>query len=79
LTNCRQVLEALSGYLDDELTSEMRNNLEAHLARCRNCHALYDSSRHTLKLVTESGAFELPPGLSERLWEKIRDRGDGNQ
>jgi hypothetical protein len=32
---------------------------------------LYDSTRKTLTILTEAGAFELEPGVSERLAARI--------
>ena len=72
MTSCRHVLEALSDYLDNYLPAETRRDLEAHLARCRTCHALYDSTSRTLRIVTESESFELPEGLPERVLRRIR-------
>ena len=73
--DCRQVLAELGAYLDDEAAAEIRAALEAHLAECRSCHVLVDSTRKTLKLVTESRSFELPSDLTARVLERIRTQG----
>ena len=68
--NCRKVLEALSDYLDDEAAQAVRADLEAHLAECNSCTVLIETSRRTLKIVTDVGSFEIPENLSERLLKK---------
>lgn len=64
-------MDALSDYLDDDLAIDLRVKLEAHLSECTTCQAIYDSTRKTLTIVTDSGSFELPANLSERLQKKI--------
>jgi hypothetical protein len=35
---------------------------------------LYDSTRKTLRIVTESGSFEYPEPIAEPLVSKVMDR-----
>lgn len=53
------------------MAPEVRRALEHHLADCRTCRILYDSTRKTIRIVTDAGAWELPAGVSERLTAKI--------
>ena len=69
--SCSDVLTELGNYLDDDLANEVRSQLEQHLAHCKTCKVIYDSTRKTLKVVTESESFELPEGVSESLVDKI--------
>lgn len=34
---CSEIKDLLGNYLDDELTQEMRNRVNRHLVRCRDC------------------------------------------
>jgi predicted anti-sigma-YlaC factor YlaD len=68
--NCRELLEALSDYLDDEAVASVRADLEAHLHECRSCTVILETSKRTLKIVTDVGSFDIPQDLSERLLEK---------
>lgn len=65
--NCDDVVAALADYVDDELTDDLRRALEQHLGQCRRCQVVYDSTRKTLKILTESESFELPERASERV------------
>lgn len=77
MLSCAQVLAELSKYLDDEAAVSIRQDLEAHMAECRTCRVLYDSTRKTLQIVTDSRSFDLPEGLSERLVESIMGKVRG--
>jgi RNA polymerase sigma-70 factor (ECF subfamily) len=69
--NCDEVVAALAGYVDEELTDTVRRELELHLSQCRRCRVVYDSTRKTLKILTESESFELPERASERVVARI--------
>ena len=72
--SCQDLLAELGNYLDEQVAVEVRQELEAHLARCHTCHVLLDSTRKTLKIVTECRSFELPAGLSARIMAHIREK-----
>lgn len=69
--SCEQVIAELASYVDEQVTAELRRELERHLAQCHTCRVIYDSTRKTLRIVTESHSFELPEGVSARLMTKI--------
>ena len=71
---CQDFIHELGNLLDNELAAELRQQLEAHLAECNTCQVLYDSTRKTLKIVTDSGSFEYPEPIAEPLVSKIMDR-----
>ena len=73
MLSCREVMTELAEYLDDDVAAELRQELEAHLQQCRTCNVLYDSTRKTVRVLTESRCFELPVDLSARIMAKIRD------
>jgi hypothetical protein len=64
--------------VDGQSAQEVREQLELHLSQCRICQVLYDSTCKTVKIVTETGSFDLPEQVSEAINEKImaklRDR-----
>jgi anti-sigma factor RsiW len=68
------VVAELAGYLDDQVTAELRQELQRHLAQCHTCRVIYDSTRKTLQIVTESRSFELSEGVSARLMTNIMSR-----
>jgi len=70
--SCAELLADLGPYLEEEANAGVRRAIERHLAECRTCEALYDSTRKSVRIVTESGGFELPAGLSARVMERLR-------
>lgn len=76
---CEDVLAELSNYLDDELAAEIRRQVEAHMEHCNTCRAIYDSTRKTLRLVTDSGSFELSEDVSHKIASRIRARIEASQ
>lgn len=78
MIRCEDFITELGNLLDNEVAAEIREKLEAHLAHCKTCQVLYDSTRKTLRIVTDSGSFEYPEPIAEPLVAKImsRIRGD---
>jgi anti-sigma factor RsiW len=69
--SCEAFRAQLSNLVDDDVAVQVRRELERHLAECRVCEVLYDSTRKTLTILTDAGRFELPSDVSERLTAKI--------
>ena len=74
MIRCEDFITELGNLLDNEVAAEIREQLEAHLAHCTTCQVLYDSTRQTLRIVTDSGSFEYPGPISEPLVTKIMER-----
>jgi predicted anti-sigma-YlaC factor YlaD len=72
--SCEDVLAGLSEYLDNELAESLRKQVEDHMVHCQTCRAVYDSTRKTLRIVTESGSFELSEDVSSRVAASIREK-----
>ena len=76
MISCKDLLQELSDYLDEELSPEQREELEEHLSECRPCKVVADTSRSTVRIVTGCRSFELPPKMSAKIMSKIRSGGD---
>lgn len=74
MISCQDFITELGNLLDHELAADIREQLEAHLAECNTCQVLYDSTRKTLRIVTDSGSFEYPEPIAEPVVKKIMDR-----
>lgn len=74
MISCQDFVTELGNLLDNELAADIRERLEAHLAHCSSCQVLYDSTRKTLRIVTDSGSFEYPEQIAEPVVTKIMDR-----
>lgn len=71
---CKQLWREVSGYIEDTLSLEMREEIEHHLAYCRSCSAVVDGVRNVVVLVADDRVFELPIGFSERLKKRLEEK-----
>jgi hypothetical protein len=74
MITCDEFLSEFGDYLENGTSAEVREQLELHLSQCRTCHVLYDSTRKTLKIVTESSSFDLPADVSEPIVNRLMTR-----
>jgi hypothetical protein len=68
---CEEFLAEFGDYLEDQVSPEVRKELELHLSQCRACQVLCDSSLKTIKIVTESSSFELPESVSNPIIDRV--------
>ena len=72
--SCDDLRAELSSVLDEDTSPGVRDEIERHLSECRACTVLVDSTRKTLRIVTDAGTYDVPASLSERLTSRIMDR-----
>ena len=67
----------IGDYLEGDVAEEVRLQLEHHLSHCLTCGVLLDSARKTLRIVTDTGTFDLPETafkpIAERIMARIRE------
>ena len=68
------VTDSLSAYLDDELSSQERASIEAHLRACAECAATLEELRRVVSAAARAAADDTPP--QHDLWTGIRARID---
>lgn len=54
MITCRELVEFLWRYVEDDLTPEERKTFDRHLSMCRSCRAYLDSYRKTIELGQEA-------------------------
>ena len=76
MITCADFMAEIGNYLEGDVADEVRHQLEHHLSHCQTCTILVDSSRKTLKIVTDTGTFDLPDAtfrpIAERIMARIR-------
>jgi anti-sigma factor RsiW len=80
--NCREFLDFLMDYLDDELPGGQRRVFESHMSECPSCVTYLDTYRETLRigrrvLCPEDGSLpeEAPAELVEAILAARRAGG----
>jgi hypothetical protein len=70
--SCVEVWRAISSFLEDEISLEMRGRMEAHFKTCAHCAAVLDGTRNVVGLVGDGKLYPMPEGFTKRLYEKIQ-------
>jgi anti-sigma factor (TIGR02949 family) len=71
--SCVEVWRYISEYVDDEVSAELRERMEAHFKACTHCSAVLDGMQNVVGLVANGRLFQTPAGFSERLYQRIRE------
>ena len=69
--SCEEVWREISNYLEGEISAELHARMEAHFKGCKHCTAVLDGTRNMVQLVGDAAGFELPAGLSKRLYRRL--------
>jgi anti-sigma factor (TIGR02949 family) len=69
--DCTEVRRELSNYIENDVTPDLRRQMEEHFAACPGCTAVYDGLRNVIQLVSGSKILELPTGFSQRLLARL--------
>lgn len=68
---CLEILQRLSAYIDDELASNVCEEIRRHLGACPNCEVFVESLRHTVTLCRHRPTPTLSPADRQILRENI--------
>jgi putative zinc finger protein len=64
MLSCAEFLAEFGDYLEEAASPEVRAHLEEHLRECKTCQVIVDSTRKTIRIVTDSDSFTLSAGSS---------------
>ena len=71
-SRCEELLGSLSAYIDGDLSPELCQELEKHLASCDNCQVVLNTTKRTIDLVqTPTEKPDLPEDVRERLFKRL--------
>ena len=71
-SECRELLDSISGYVDGSLQEDLCRELERHLSECENCRVVVDTLRKTISLYQMGSAnTDVPLGVRERLFKRL--------
>lgn len=70
--SCREVIDEISNYIEDDLEQGLRERITEHLQGCSHCTAVLDGTRNVIRLVGDDRTFVLPAGFSQRLYKKLQ-------
>ena len=68
---CKEVTANMSCYIDGDGSEELRRALREHVAECRRCRVVFDTTGQMLGMVRDAGPFEVPLAVSARLYSHL--------
>ena len=71
---CKGLLAELADYLDEMLDPELRSEIEEHLAKCKNCRVVVNTTKKTIEIFCNSEPVPLPVDTRERLHVALEKR-----
>jgi anti-sigma factor RsiW len=69
---CQRVVEMVTDYLEDAMSTADRRRLEAHLPGCVHCTEYLAQMRETIRLTGRLTPEDLTPDMSTELTELYR-------
>jgi predicted anti-sigma-YlaC factor YlaD len=74
MLSCAEFLAEFGDYLEDVAHPNLRTRLEEHLHECKTCRVIVDSTRRTIKIVTDSDSFTLSADAVEPIVSRVMSR-----
>lgn len=71
LLTCKQFLQELNEFLDNELDPAFRAELQRHVNECPNCWVVCDTTLRTIKVFKGMQPKPLPSDVQARLWDYL--------
>ncbi len=68
---CKQIISELADYLDEALDPILRNTIEVHLEKCKDCRIVVDTTKQTIEIFCNSEPAPLPASTRLRLHEAL--------
>ena len=72
--SCAEFLAEFGDYLEGIANSDLRDHLEEHLRECKTCRVIVDSTRKTIKIVTDHDTFTLSTDNVEPIVTQVMTR-----
>jgi hypothetical protein len=70
---CKNILDMLSEYIDEELDYSVCDEIENHMSDCTPCIAFLETLQKTVKLYNTAGKqVEIPDDVSSNLHDYLR-------
>jgi anti-sigma factor (TIGR02949 family) len=71
LLTCKEFLQEISDFLDENVDEELRRKLEAHISQCPNCFVILDTTKKTIQVFKGVDAQPIPPDVHHRLMHAV--------
>ena len=74
MLTCKEFLQELSDYLDENVDAEIRAKLERHITECPNCWVVCDTTKRTIRIYKGMEPQPIPPEIESRLMSALEKK-----
>ena len=74
MLSCAEFLAEFGDYLEEVASPEVRARLEEHMHECKTCKVIVDTTRNTIRFVTDCDSFTLTPDQVEPIVKDVMSR-----
>ena len=74
MLSCAEFLAEFGDYLEEVASPEVRARLEEHLHECKTCKVIVDTTRNTIRFVTDCDSFTLTADQVEPIVKDVMSR-----
>ena len=74
MLTCKEFLEELSDYLDENVDAEVKAKLEQHIALCPNCWVVCDTTKRTIRIYKGMEPYSMPADVESRLLDALEKK-----
>ena len=71
---CTDFLAKLTDFFDGTVSPELLLEVEHHIAECKHCEVVLDSTTKTINIYRDYELYDFPPELEQRLHSAIMAR-----
>ncbi len=71
---CTDFLAKLTDYFDGRVAPDLLAEVEHHIAECKHCEVVLDSTTKTINIYRDHELYDFPPELEQRLHTAIMAR-----
>ena len=71
---CTDFLAKLTDFFDGNVPPALLTEVEQHIAECKHCEVVLDSTTKTINIYRNSELYDFPPELQQRLESAIMTR-----
>ncbi len=74
LLTCKEFLQELADYLDENVDAEVKEKLERHIALCPNCWVVCDTTKKTIRIYKGMEPYTIPQDVESRLMAALEKK-----
>jgi len=74
LLTCKQFLDELSDYLDEQTDAELLQKLEKHINECPKCWVICDTTKKTIQIYKGMDPYPIPQYVHSRLMSALEHK-----